>query len=90
MRPQAARRRAVALEHLRVGMHDADMRRAHSESLEKFVENTRATDPEWERLMTLSRARFGYAVGMGISAVPLLMPSAWEFPFDISTRALAE
>lgn len=90
MRPEAARRRSLNLEHLRVGMHDADMRRAQSESLEKFVRDVREQDADWARLMTLSRARFSYAVGMGVSAVPLLMPSAWDLPFDVTTRAFAE
>ena len=71
-------------------MHNADMRRAHAESLENFVASVREQDPDWAARMTLSRARFGYAVGVGVAAVPLLMPSAWQLPFDITTRAFAD
>jgi hypothetical protein len=66
------------------------MRRANTESLEKFVEQVRAENAEWAALMTLSRARFSYAVGMGVAAVPLVMPNAWVLPFDSTVRALAE
>ena len=90
MHPSSPRRRSIALERMRIAMHNADMRRAHAESLENFVASVREQDPDWAARMTLSRARFGYAVGVGVAAVPLLMPSAWQLPFDITTRAFAD
>lgn len=90
MHPGSPRRRAIALERMRVAMHNAEMRRAQAESLENFVAAVRAQDEEWAAKMTLSRARFSFAVGLGVSAVPLLMPSCWLLPFDVTTRAFAD
>lgn len=87
MRPESPGRRAIALERLRIAMHNPEMRRVQAESLETFVRSVQAENAEWAEKMTLSRARFSFAVGAGVSAVPLLMPSAWNLPFNATTRA---
>lgn len=88
MQPGRGHRRALTLEHFRVSMSDAQMRQQTIASLEKFVAEMRAANPEWAEKMTPSRVRMAHTTGIGVVALPLIVPGAWRLPFDLVTCGL--
>ncbi len=90
MQPGRGHRRALTLEHFRVSMNDESMRRQTIEALERFVSEMRAANPEWAEKMTPTRVRMAHTVGIGVVALPLIIPGAWRLPFDVVTCALGD
>ncbi len=90
MQPGRGHRRALTLEHFRVSMNDESMRKQTVAALERFVAEMRSANPEWAEKMTPTRVRMAHTVGIGVVALPLVLPDAWQLPFDLVTCGLGD
>jgi len=86
-RPHLAQKRAIEHEQLRISWHDAQLKKSRAELL-------RNSAPEFVGSHVLSPQRvvasvhMGFAVGLGVIALPLLMPDCWSLPYDVVTVGL--
>lgn len=83
MRPGRHHLRIIALEQLRTGWHDPEIREALAREHEAFVAECHARMPGFH----VAEAHAGYAVGGGTLLLCILCPDAWLLPYDVVTVA---
>lgn len=89
MRPDLSPVRAASLEHLRLARHDERLREVLWGELDKLVADELAIDPNWERGTSAAHLHMSVALGLGVTALPLLAPDAWQLPFHYVTIPLS-
>ncbi|MBU6246098.1 MAG: TetR family transcriptional regulator, partial [Actinomycetales bacterium] len=90
MRPDLRHVRAASLEHLRLARHDDRLREVLWGELDKLVADEQAADPDWERGTSAAHLHMSVALGLGVTALPLLAPDAWQLPFQHVTIPLSD
>lgn len=88
-KPHLAYARSIAMEQLRLSWHNRELKAAQEADLDAVVaalaESGGSRFPD-----TAPVVHFAYAVGLGMAALPLLLPGSWELPYDVMTVPLVD
>lgn len=87
MRPERRLLQALNLEQLRVGWHDPILRRTTKQEFTAHVRTVLAPVVPADRDAT-AYAYVGLAMGTGVVVTALLVPEAWDLPYDVVTVPL--
>ena len=85
-RPFRAHLRAITLEGIRVAWHDEDLRQAVIKELTDWEEESARKNPQ--AFGTSAWFHFGFAMGVGVLVLPLMLESCWKLPYDVITTPL--
>ena len=88
-RPEYHAQRALYLEQIRLSWHDASLRDAQGAEYDAFIAEARAIDPTGVPIDDPAALHVSIAVGFGLALLPLLLPNAWDLPYDVVTIPLA-
>jgi AcrR family transcriptional regulator len=89
-RPEVRTQRALYLEQVRLSWHDNTLRDAQAAEYERFIDEARDTDLGGLPLDNPAALHMSIAVGFGLALLPILLPEAWDLPYDVVTVPLAE
>ena len=89
-RPHLRLGRAISLEQVRLALHDERLRDVQWGELDTLVDETLSKDPQWYTANSEAHLHMSVAIGIGVTALPLLAPDAWELPYDVVTVPLDE
>ena len=89
-RPELRHGRAISLEQVRLALHDERLREVQWGELDTLVDETLSKDPQWYTANSEAHLHMSVAIGIGVTALPLLAPDAWELPYDVVTVPLDE
>jgi hypothetical protein len=89
-RPELRHGRAISLEQVRLALHDERLREVQWGELDTLVDETLSKDPQWYTANSEAHLHMSVAIGIGVTALPLLAPDAWVLPYDVVTVPLDE
>lgn len=87
--PNLAYARSIAMEQLRLSWHNRELKAAQEADLDAVVAAMAGTGGD-RFPDSAPVVHFAYAVGLGMAALPLLLPGSWELPYDVMTVPLVD
>jgi hypothetical protein len=88
-RPEVRTQRALYLEQIRLSWHDPALRDAQSAEYDRYIDDARDTDLGGLPFDNPAALHLSIAVGFGLALLPILLPEAWDLPYDVVTIPLA-
>lgn len=89
-RPHLSLARAIHLEQVRLALHDERLREVQWGELDALVVEAMANDPTWHPAASPAHLHMSVAIGLGAACLPMLVPDAWQLPYDVVTVPLNE
>lgn len=89
-RPHLSLARAIHLEQVRLALHDERLRQVQWGELDALVAESTANDPTWHPAASPAHLHLSVAIGLGVACLPMLVPDAWQLPYDVVTIPLNE
>ncbi|MCX6433196.1 MAG: TetR family transcriptional regulator [Actinobacteria bacterium] len=89
-RPGRELARAHLMEQLRISWHEESLLLAQEEELEVFAREEFTMGIGRTRKQVPGYVHFGYALGLGATALPVLFPACWTLPYDVVTIPLLD
>ncbi|MBU6243894.1 MAG: TetR/AcrR family transcriptional regulator [Actinomycetales bacterium] len=84
-RPHLSLARAIHLEQVRLALHDERLRQVQWGELDALVAESTASDPTWHPAASPAHLHLSVAIGLGAACLPMLVPDAWQLPYDVVT-----
>lgn len=89
-RPHLRLARAINMEQVRLALHDERLREVQWGELDALVVDATSTDPDWHPAASPAHLHMSVAIGLGAACLPMLVPQAWQLPYDVVAVPLNE
>jgi len=89
-RPHLRVERAINLEQVRLALHDDRLREVQWGELDAMVAAATSNDPDWLPAVSAAHLHMAVAIGLGSVCLTLLVPDAWQLPYDVVAVPLDE
>jgi len=90
MHPRERLINMIEIERARLTWHRPNLAAADEDRLQRLRQEVLQVDPGNRDFADPARLHFGRAVGLGITALPLVVDQAWDQPYDVVTIPMSQ